>query len=910
MTRVGEKARKRAREGLDPLKPGRIGWVHGTKLAFMQAFKDDFLKATELGKVQAGRFYNDVADRYLKKYRYHTGWADDLYDGQEVASDVDEDEDVDALPVEEGEARSKYYDELRTKIGAWFRGEYGGASKSKKTQTSSSKELFDKEELAPAAPKRGRITHFYSGRFYEQHIKVRFEARWAQLSSQPTPPGRKPPVAVTVRNEIIKECWEAESKPFQEEVIEAWKKEHAAKLVAHETAVEGRRQQRRRVSKCNALDNAGYYLQPFVNAIRTRFGMNVSLMMCGPIPERGGAIEMHSVHAGISNGLVPRIWPDYDRAGFEATRRSFRQFSENCFSMEERQARSLNGMPEATVSDSGSGEIGGRQVGGSGGNEDEEKDEGGDDEGRDGSEDEMPLGQRDLATALEPDLAAEVALMVPEDRERFERCVVSGSLTDAELRRQNAMARNCRALAENGFRGPQSDVSKSVEIQQKRLAAAAAGGAGNSSKRKRAAVAAGPRRRTCKPPPAGDDGAISPPADDPPSSPRDEGARPPPPRRDDGVTSPPADDSPSPPRDEGARPPPPRCDDGATSPPADGSPSPPRDEGARPPPPRAIPPPPCRDDGAISPSPRRDNGAISRPPSPDPGSSLPLETMSPCPRHLLMTRLPLLATTRPWFPPRNDGIIPPPPPRDPAAPAGGVAEGSARPRPKPAYKGAAVGPEPEADVWVPKDNEDWPEELQKAIGGFGRLREWGGDDWIECVERLINFERKWGFPGKGLPAAPREDGGRPTEVATFMRGARKWGAGMALEGKSVGPRDDEGSFAHGWWNWWRVLQPERREIDKELGLSRPNDIRAEDWTELAKTHGRNGLSLVVGCLLWWGDAAVETKDPALRLDWLTAVQDVSWALAESMDVVGILVKKLAQEAVDAAKEQKARKKHA
>jgi hypothetical protein len=56
------------------------------------------------------------------------------------------------------------------------------------------------------------------------------------------------------------------------------------------------------------------------------------LMLCGPTPNRGGAIEMHSVHSGVSKGRVPRIWPDYDRAGFEATRESFRRFSEECFS--------------------------------------------------------------------------------------------------------------------------------------------------------------------------------------------------------------------------------------------------------------------------------------------------------------------------------------------------------------------------------------------------------------------------------------------------------------------------------------------------------------------------------------------------------------------------------------------------
>jgi hypothetical protein len=82
---------------------------------------------------------------------------------------------------------------------------------------------------------------------------------------------------------------------------------------------------------CSALDNAALYLQPFVSAVHERFGMNVVLLLCGPVPERGGAIEMHSLHAGTSQGMVPRIWPDFDRAGFEATQRSFRDFTEQCY---------------------------------------------------------------------------------------------------------------------------------------------------------------------------------------------------------------------------------------------------------------------------------------------------------------------------------------------------------------------------------------------------------------------------------------------------------------------------------------------------------------------------------------------------------------------------------------------------
>jgi hypothetical protein len=83
----------------------------------MQGYKDDYIKAAEISKVQAGKFYDDVAADYLKKYGYNTPYNGDLKEGLDVASDVDEDEDVDNLPAEEGQARSAFYDEIRTVSG-------------------------------------------------------------------------------------------------------------------------------------------------------------------------------------------------------------------------------------------------------------------------------------------------------------------------------------------------------------------------------------------------------------------------------------------------------------------------------------------------------------------------------------------------------------------------------------------------------------------------------------------------------------------------------------------------------------------------------------------------------------------------------------------------------------------------
>jgi hypothetical protein len=57
--------------------------------------------------------YDKLAQLYLAKYGYRLDWDDDLEDGQNIADDVDPDEDVDGLSTEEVEFCSEYFKKLR-----------------------------------------------------------------------------------------------------------------------------------------------------------------------------------------------------------------------------------------------------------------------------------------------------------------------------------------------------------------------------------------------------------------------------------------------------------------------------------------------------------------------------------------------------------------------------------------------------------------------------------------------------------------------------------------------------------------------------------------------------------------------------------------------------------------------------
>ncbi|KAJ7711595.1 hypothetical protein B0H14DRAFT_2289376, partial [Mycena olivaceomarginata] len=128
----------------------------------------------------------------------------------------------------------------------------------------------------------------------------------------------------------------------------------------------------------------------------------------------------------------------------------------------------------------------------------------------------------------------------------------------------------------------------------------------------------------------------------------------------------------------------------------------------------------------------------------------------------------------------------------------------------------------------------------------------GGEEWAKCVCLLVEFERKTGFHDKGMLRAPYGKKEHPVEVEVFMSVARHWENAFALK-TEVGSREVEGGFAQRWWKWWEIGQPAARVEDDEWLA--PEDVEDDQWEDMRKRFGRNGILLYVGGLFWWGEAA-------------------------------------------------------
>ncbi|KAJ6589549.1 hypothetical protein B0H19DRAFT_1249078 [Mycena capillaripes] len=345
--------RRRHKAGQPKAKPGKESWVHGTKLKFFGKYKEAWLTASEANT--AGEFYTKMARLYVAKYGRH------LNDNEDLAVDVEDPPDSVAnvvvnerLSEEETAFREQYHKNLRDRIGRWYRAQYGALLKSDKTAF---KEMFTGAlDGAPPKPQRGQIAHFYSRHYWDSRIKAEFEDQWEAVKRNCARTGVDPPAEISVKTKVIRTCWQNETPAFKANVQAAAEREYQQALVGWKASLADS-PTRSAEEIASTLDNAAFYLQPFVDAIAERFGMCASVLLCGPIGRRGGVVGMQSVHSGETKGLAPVKWPTYDRIGFQEVERCMVMFAKECFSDEECRARAVGSsettQPQPVASGSG-----------------------------------------------------------------------------------------------------------------------------------------------------------------------------------------------------------------------------------------------------------------------------------------------------------------------------------------------------------------------------------------------------------------------------------------------------------------------------------------------------------------------------------------------------------------------------
>ncbi|KAF7968788.1 hypothetical protein HWV62_29302 [Athelia sp. TMB] len=338
------------RKNEDPnVKPGKKSWVSGTKLRFLQSHNAAWESASREGPDAATVFYSNMAKLWIKKYGWHFNHEDDLeVDTPDPLLDTlgEPEEPVDD---EEAARRREYNDTMRKRVST----------------VDTAKEMVQILETAadanPKPPRRQQLLQYYSSLYYGRRIKATVDAEWAAMKRCSNDSEAEEKVKfVDFQNKVKRRFFNSETQTFRDNLKKQLEMEHQARVQEFEARAD--RTASLDKEDCaetyhSRLSTAGATLSNLCEALGKQYGMNVSILLCGPIGA-GGKIEMRSVHYGLTKDLNPKKWPQARREEFQKVQESMVGFTQRCYTLQECIERSLSHPgPNASV-DAGSGEPG------------------------------------------------------------------------------------------------------------------------------------------------------------------------------------------------------------------------------------------------------------------------------------------------------------------------------------------------------------------------------------------------------------------------------------------------------------------------------------------------------------------------------------------------------------------------
>ncbi|OJT01848.1 hypothetical protein TRAPUB_7680 [Trametes pubescens] len=621
---------------------------------------------------------------------------------------------------------------------------------------------------------------------YRHRIKATVDVEYARLRQAAVSSGSEIPQRLPIVNAVAQRLYEAESPEFKAKLLVDAEEEYQQRMSEHQSSTARPSIPSTPEEYHSELQAASHWLPTFAEHISRRLGMNVSIFLAGPIGEHGGDPGVRSVHAGATQGLVPKLWPEFDESAFAIATKSMAKHARACYSSETCKSRALVvAVPEdGNLADEDAFNSGGFHPGIL--------------TSETSSQAATPLPSSNASTAS---LLAGAAAKVNALHPRAVSMPASSSLVPAQANIRSTTAPPAASRA-------QTPMAPSAAP---RLASPAASPASSSPK---------------------------------PS------------------TSPPTDTSVAPSAT-------PLVVSSATSPLAPSAAS-------------------CAPSLATpsAASPAKTHVALSAASHAMPSMTPTITSTATLPDVPSAASGVSASLTPPTAPSANSPAVPtaippvvrsaasgtstsstpsPAPPTNPpvATTATPPAVPSATPplAPAPTMSVASTSCE-RREVVIPHD---CPEDVRCAIRYLLGDGGWG-PRWQALVETYIELERRAGFVPRSRLQKPTDD--RPPEIAAWMKYHRPL---IDVE------LDDSSAFAESWWMWWYNNQPADRPTGKGGWYTTARGSLAS-WSDLYVT-GPNGLLLFLLAAAWWG-ASVQNADTEAQQDWLDAVEDMSYVLAE------------------------------
>ncbi|KAF9488154.1 hypothetical protein BDN71DRAFT_1539626 [Pleurotus eryngii] len=310
---------------------GRKSWAKGSKLEFLESFKEEYLATADMRSL-----YTKITTQFIDKYGYDLLHDEDASDTPPIIINLA------SLPYDEQETeqerRDEIYDSLRLKIGNWLRHKY----KRKQTDQDMVSELLNTIScLAAVHPRHCNAMNIYWAENYASSIKKLFDAHWKKVKN--TVPTE---LRMSMCADFVRAKYEDETEEFRKALEVRANTEYTQALDEYNKrdALNGSPE-----AYAHAWNEAENFLPVFVDAVAKKFGMSVSLLLVRPLAAEEGNIAMRSVHSHNVGAMTQLMWPKYDNSGFTSTQESLIQYGEAVFSPEERRRRlGLDDEPNAT----------------------------------------------------------------------------------------------------------------------------------------------------------------------------------------------------------------------------------------------------------------------------------------------------------------------------------------------------------------------------------------------------------------------------------------------------------------------------------------------------------------------------------------------------------------------------------
>ncbi|KAF7974194.1 hypothetical protein HWV62_13241 [Athelia sp. TMB] len=334
---------------------GRSPWVQGSKYTRFVAARSKWEAAKLKGHSSTGLFYSNFTKYLIATY----GWHFDLENSDKECPEPTTEawtniQDTAGLDQDEIDRRKPYYgwlrpvsDSLRAcmmhvlkRLPAESAPVVPTKEDAKRTDMEVKTTLARIAKSLPKPPRRTRMTQFYGRHWFRERHNTDYGTLVKAEQERVLAPGEKRLSPLDIINKVAIQYYEKEPKEFKE-----WLTAEREKAFQEKVRVYKEKMKALDVAPVDAegyhraLSNAAAFMQPLCDLTAKKFGGAVAMLVV--LPVQTGSVEMRSVFSGKTNELIPRNFPEFDPAGFDALQESYVNFGQHVYSQADCNVRVL-----------------------------------------------------------------------------------------------------------------------------------------------------------------------------------------------------------------------------------------------------------------------------------------------------------------------------------------------------------------------------------------------------------------------------------------------------------------------------------------------------------------------------------------------------------------------------------------